>query len=710
MAVVAIGDFDRDSVESLIREHFSELARPGTPRPRAVYPVPDHDETLVAIAADREATESRVSIYYKQPLRRTQTESAYRRLIVERLYNRMLNDRLFELTQQPDPPFLYGSSGQGRLIRSKEVYVLGAVVEDGGVERGLDALLREAERVARHGFTTTELDRHKLELLRVVERNYAEREKTNSSSYAYEYVSAFLMGDPVLGVDAEYEMHQRFLPEIRLEEVNRLAREWLVDRNRVILVSVPENGSPVPSESALMATFEAVKDRDIAPYVDEVDDTPLVAEPPVPGWIVSEHRDDELDVTTWELSNGARVILKPNDFKDDEVLFRASSPGGTSLARDDDYIAASTAADVVSVGGLGAFSLVELQKKLSGKAVGVGPSIGPLYESLAGSASPEDLETLFQLIYLTFTSPRRDSTAYLAFRTQIDAVLSNRSVSPADAFQDTLTVTLSQHHFRARPPTRDVYEEMNLDKSLEFYRDRYSDAGDFTFIFVGSFNVARLRPLVEHYLASLPSNGRVETWRDVGIRPPEGVVERVVRSGVEPKSRTHIVFTGPLEFSRENRYALEALAEVLQIRLRERLREDMGGTYSVSVGSLAERDPVASYSLSISFGADPGRLDELAAVVFDEIDSLRARGASPTEVDKVRESQRRTLETSLKQNNYWLWRLLAADRLGLSPREVLDTSSLIESLTPEMIRVAAQKYLLPDNYVRVSLYPENDDW
>jgi zinc protease len=710
MAVVAVGDFDGREVENLIREHFSKLVSPSRTRSRTVFPVPDHEETLIAIASDREATDSRVSIYYKQPLSETQTVGAYRRLIVERLYNRMLNDRLFELTQQPDPPFLYGSSGQGRLIRSKEVYVLGAVVSDGRVERGLEALLTEAERVALHGFTVTELERNKVELLRGIERAWAERQKTNSSAYAYEYVDAFLTGDPIPGVEAEYEMHRTLLPDIGLDEVDRLAREWLIDRNRVILVNAPENGAALPTEKTLMAAFEAAKDLEIAPYVDRIDDTPLVAEQPVPGEIVGEDHNDALNVTTWQLSNGARVILKPTDFKDDEILFRASSPGGTSLARDQDYIAASTAAEVASVGGLGTFSVVELQKKLSGKMVGVTPSLGPLYEGMGGSASPEDLETLFKLIYLTFTSPRRDSTAYLAFRTQIEAILANRSASPADAFQDTLTVALTQHHFRARPPTKQVYEEMDLDKSLEFYRDRFSDAGDFTFVFVGNFEVGQMRPWVEHYLASLPTTGRVETWHDAGIRPPSGVIEREVRRGMEPRSQTHVVFTGPFGTSRQDRYTLAALAELLQIKLRERLREDLGGTYSVSVGSRSERHPVPSYSMRISFGADPRRLEELTAVVFQEIDSLKLRGAMLSDVVKVKESQRRTLETSLKQNNYWLWQLLAADRLGESPSEVLDGSDLIDALTPEMLQQAARRYLPADNYVRVSLYPEKDDW
>ncbi len=707
MAVVAVGDFDMDVIEGLVRRHFEQIPSVPEPRFRKLFPVPDHEETLVAVATDKEATDSRVSIYYKQPLRGEGTIEAYRQLIVERLYNSMLNDRLFELTQRPTPPFLYASSGQGKLIRSKEVYVLGAGVEDGRVEAGLAALLTEAERVARYGFTSTELERHKREVLRWMERAHLEREKTNSAVYAFEYVQAFLENDPIPGIELEYRLHQEMVPEIRLEEVDRLAREWLADSNRVILVSAPDKASlPVPSEQDLLAVFKAVKRSDIASYVDSVDEAPLVAEVPAPGTIVEERVFAAVGVTTWRLSNGARVILKPTDFKEDEILLRASSPGGTSLASDTDYIAASTAAEVVSAGGLDRFSVVDLQKKLAGKVVSLSPDVDPLYEGLTGSASPDDLATLFELIYLTFRAPRRDTTAYLAFRTQVNALLANRSASPTAAFGDTLKVTLAQHHFRERPSTVQVYQEMDLDRSFEFYQDRFADAGDFTFVFTGSFQVEMMRPLVTQYLASLPSTGRQESWRDVGIRPPEGVVQKAVYRGLEPRSQTYIIFTGPLEFTRANRHLVRSLSEVLQIRLREKLREELAGTYGVSVGATTEKDPVPAFSVSVSFAADPDRLDDLVTQVFAEIDSLRIRGPEPGYIQKVQEAQRRGRETNLKQNSYWLYQLLYADRFGTDPSEILTYESLIEALTAEAIGRAARRYLPKDNYIRVSLYPQ----
>ena len=707
MAVIAVGDFEGHEIEELIEEHFSFLPVRDEPRPRDTFTVPDHEETLITIATDPEATESGVSIYYKQPMRATITIGDFRRLMVERLYNRMLNNRLFELTQQPDPPFMYASSGQGRLIRSKEVYVLGASVADGGVVRGLEAILTEAERVARHGFTATEMEREKAELLLLMEHAHAERETTPSVAYAQEYSAAFLTGEPVPGISYEYELYLRMSPGIILEEVNGLAREWLTNRNRVVLVNAPEKeGAQVPTEAELLAAFDAVRSQAIVAYDDAVDDGPLVPETLTPGDVTAEYILEDLGVYQWDLANGVRVILKPTQFKEDEILFRASSPGGTSLASDEDFIAASTAGMVVSAAGVGSFDRVELQKKLAGQVAVVSPSIGELYENLGGSALPENVETLFQLIHLTFTAPRRDSNAYLAFKSQVEAFLANRSVDPVEAFHDSLTVALSQSHFRARPPTVSVYEEMDLEKSFEFYRDRFGDAGDFTFVFVGNFDVESMRPLVRTYLATLPSAGRVENWRDVGIRPPTGIVEKTVRLGVEPRSQTSIVISGPIEFTRENQYLVSSLGELLQIKLRERLREDLGGTYTVTVGGSAAREPAPFYSLQVSFSADPERLEELTAAVFEEMNKLKVEGPADNDVAKVKEAQRRSQETNLEQNGYWLYQLLYADRYGVDPRRIINHSQIIDGLSSGKLKDAAVRFLNLKNYVRVMLYPE----
>jgi zinc protease len=475
----------------------------------------------------------------------------------------------------------------------------------------------------------------------------------------------------------------------------------------VVTVSAPENAAVgTPTDSALAAVFAAVEHASIERYEDTVTDVPLIAQPPQPTAIVEEATVAEIDLTIWRLANGVRVLLKPTTFKDDQVLFRAWSPGGTSVAGDSAYLPAITAATVVSLGGIGELSLVDLQKVLADKAVGVSPYISSLYEGLSGTASPEDIEALFQLIYLYVTSPRSDPDAFESYRTRMQAFLENRSRSPEAAFQDTLQVTLAQHHPRALPMTAERMAQLDLDGSMAFYRDRFADAGDFTFVFVGTFDVAALRPLVQRYLGALPSTGRVESWRDPGIDAPAGVVRRTVRRGVEPKSQSALVFTGTMDYTRENRYALASLGEVLRIRLRERLREDLGGTYGVSVGVTLSRYPDEEYSARIGFGSDPERAEELTRVVFAQIDSLARFGPTAEELDKVREIQRRERETNLEENGYWLGQLVSYDQLGLDFSEILTADRLIDRLDADVIRQVAERCLRQDNFVLVTLYPE----
>ena len=707
MAVIAVGDFDKSEIEQLIKSHFSAMQMPENARERPVYPVPGHDETLFAIATDPEATFNSINVYWKQALRDETTVAAYRQSIVESLYNRMLNTRLFELTQQADPPFLGAFSGQGRFIGSTEIYILGAGVPENGIERGLETILTEAERVERFGFTESELEREKRELMRSIEQAYAEREKTESSSYASEYIRNFLFDEPIPGVAYEFELHKEFVPGIALDEVNRLAKEWIVDTNRVIVISAPEKeGVEVPSEDELLAVFAAAGAAEVVAYVDTVTDAPLVAVVPEPAAITSEEYVDEVDVTVWELANGVRVLLKPTDFKDDEVVIRAWSPGGSSLASDEDYVAATTATSVVAQGGLGEFSLVDLQKVLAGKAVRVSPFIASIAEGLSGSASPTDIETMFQLVYLYFTAPRRDEEAYLSFKSRMNAFMANRSADPMSAYRDTAMVTLTQHHHRTRPPSQELYEEMDLDVSYAFYKDRFADASDFVFVIVGTFDPDSIKPLVQTYLGGLPSIGREETWRDEGIMPPTGVVEKTVYKGIEPKSQTQIVFTGPFEWTRENRYAITSLASSLRIRLREVLREDMGGTYGVGVSGIGNRYPREEYTFRISFGTAPERLEELTVAVFQQIDSIKTFGPTQDDIDKVKETQRRQRETNLRENGYWLSQLISYERYGLDIRDILTYDELVASLTTETVQKAAELYLRTDNYVQISLYPE----
>ena len=705
MTVVAVGDFDKERVEQLIKTHFGRIAVSDTTS-RMTFPVPDHDSTRIAIATDKEATGASVSVYNMLPVQVEKTVADYRLMLAQDLFNQMLNARLRELRQQADPPFIGGSSGQGALIRSKEVFVLSAATKDDGILRGLEALLTEAARVQRFGFTESELEREKTNLLRSYEQAYAEREKSESASYAEEYVNAFLEAEPIPGIAVEYDLAQKLLPQIPVQMVNVLAREWIADSNRVVVVQAPEKPAvKVPSEQQIREVFARVKAAQLKPYDDRVAGTSLVPNPPAPGTIVSAQRDTVSNITQWQLANGVRVLLKPTDFQADQVLLRAYSPGGSSLVPDSDFVSAIFATSLVSMSGVGDFDAIQLRKALAGKAVNVAPYIDDRREGFAAQGSPKDLETMFQLIYLNATAPRRDTTAFQSLKSRLAAYLENQGASPEAAFGDTLNVTLSQHHFRARPLTARLLDEVALDRALAIYRDRFADLSDFTFVIVGSFAVDSVRPLVLRYLGSLPASRRKENWRDNGLRPPQGVVERVVRKGIEPKSTTQLVFTGPFQYTAENRLALTLMMDILEIRLRDVLREDMGGTYGVGAGANTAREPVPSYTIGISFGADPARLDSLTQTVFQQIARLQKDGVSAEEIAKVKETQKREWETAVKRNEYWVNQIAAKFDAGENVADLLKVPERLDKITAAQIQAAAQ-LMRKDNFVRVSLLPE----
>jgi len=706
MAVIAVGDFDPQTMVRMIRERFSRIPPRPSPRPRTLFQVPDHDSTLTAVVTDPELTTASVGVYYKQPARATRTVADWRQRIVEGLYTQMLNQRLFELTQAPDAPYIGAGSQQGSFVRTKEVYFLGAGVRPGGIVRGLEAVLTEAARVDRHGFTAPELERAKRDYLRAVEQAYDERDKSESGSFAGAYVAHFLEAEPIPGIAEEWRLAQRLVPTITLAEVNRAARGWITDRNRVILASAPTSDSLMPDARALQAVFRRVDAADVVAYADSVSDEPLIANPPAPAAVVRTERDTVLGTWSWTLANGVRVIAKPTDFKADEVLLDGFGPGGATTAPDSLELDASFASTVVMVSGVGTHSLVSLQKKLAGTAAQAAPSIGDEWEEISGQASPKDLETLFQLVHLYVTAPRLDSAAATSFLQRLRAVLANRVNDPESAFQDTLAVTLANHHPRARPLTAARLDSVSLSRALRFYRERFADVGDFTFIVVGAVKPDSVLALARRYLGTLPASGRQDRWRDLGIRPPAGVVERVVRRGTEPKAQTRIVFHGDFEESPANRYALYALADVLEIKLRERLREALGGTYGASVGASIERVPRSSYGVSVDFGSAPERADELTRAVFAEIDSIKTHGPAPADLEKVKETMRRERETNLERNEWWLAQLAAYARNGDDPRRILTNARLIDALTPAAVQEAARRWLDTGRYVKVVLLPQ----
>lgn len=707
MAVVAVGDFDPAAVVALIREHFGRIPARVTPRPRSATPVPPHAAPEVSIATDPEATSTSITVFVQRPASPQGTVGAYRARLIEAMAAGILNQRLDELTQRADPPFINAGAGQTELVRGAEAFSFAALVGDSGVARGLRAVLTELERVGQHGYTQPELNRIRADFLRGWEQTYAERDKSESGGFAEEYVRNFLTNEPIPGIAHEFERVRTMLPTVTVAELDAVAKGWLGAGAPVILVQAPEKNRPLlPSAEGLLDVFQQVKRADIAAYTETVSEDALVPRELAPAAITGERRDTVLGTTEWTLANGVHVVLKPTDFQADELLFSGSAPGGVSLAPDSLVLSAQLAAQLVAVSGVGAFSAVDLQKKLAGKAAGLSAFIGSNEQGVSGRASPRDAETLFQLAYLHFTAPRLDSTAVGAFMGNIRAALANRSASPQVAFSDTLSVTLAQHHPRARPISAARLAELDPRAALDFYRARFADASGFTFFLVGNFTPDSVRPLVQRYLGNLPAAGSKETARDTGIRPPDGVVERTVRKGIEPKSQTALVFTGPTTATREERVALDALASILEIRLREELREELGGTYGVSVSGSASRIPRPRYTVAINYGSAPERVDTLMRAVWAEIDSLKARGPRAVDLAKYKETEIRSRETDLRQNGWWLQLLSGARAENEDPAGRFALAPMLERLTPAVVQAAARTYLDPARYVRVTLLPE----
>jgi zinc protease len=563
--------------------------------------------------------------------------------------------------------------------------------------------------VNKFGFTASELEREKESLLRGLSQQVTEKDKRQSRQLADEYIRNFTQAEPFPrprirsgsdpqgrarhlthggqrageGVDARRQPRGRDqrAPEAHAEGSGRIragCRHQVRGRQAAAaLRRHRQQGRVLPGHAHT-------------------------------GTVTKTNVRAEYGITEWTLSNGVRVAIKPTTFKQDEVMFNAFSPGGTSLVADDDLIWAVSTSQIIAFSGLGPFNRIELGKMLSSKIAGASPYIGELDEGLSGSASVKDLETMFQLIYMRFTEPRADQDVFKIVQTQSKIQLANQRATPEFAFSEALTEALTQNHPRERSPTPEMLDKLDLAKSLAFYKDRFADASDFTFVFVGSIDPATLKPLVEKYLGSLPSLGRKETWKDHNVRPPTTVVERRVEKGLEPKSESQLVFTGPMTYNQEQRVALRTVAAVLQTRLREVLREDLGGTYSVSASAGYTKIPRQEYSFTIDFGSSPDRADELMKRVFAEIEAFKKDGPTDKQLADTREAFLRDHEVNLKSNAYLLGQLSGKYQLGEEAEigYLWELPAFYNKVTTASVRDAARLYLNTQRYVKVVLVPE----
>ncbi|MDH4064994.1 MAG: insulinase family protein, partial [Acidobacteriota bacterium] len=711
MAVIVVGDVDRNAVAAMIRQHFSSLTNPEPERPRPSFDVPEQAGTRYAVVTDTESRATVVRLSSLRPARNQGSVGGYRSIMLDQLFAQMLGDRLDELGRSGNPPFLGAATGRGLFPapRTRDQAIIQALVSNDGVSRGLDALVTELQRVARFGFTATELDRAKQANMAGSERVVQESPDRESASRADEYTRNFLQNEALPTIWQELAFHRRFIPEITLREANALAADWFPEQNRLVVVSAPESARGVlPTEAQLAAVVAAASTKRLEAYVDAGAGRTLMEAPPARGSVVETTVVEGPGITEWTLSNGAKVVLRPTTLKADQILFRAVAPGGTSLASDDDFLSARVADDVIPAGGVGTLSDVLLDKLLSSKAVAVRPFITEIRQGMEGGSAPRDLETLFQLVYLRFTRPRADPAAFAAMKAQALAVLANRMASPDAVFGQALDAAFSGSHPRRQAETPETVAQWNLDTSLAFYKARFADASNFTFIFVGSFTPEALRPLVETYLASLPATHARQTWRDLGIVPPTGVIRKTVEKGIAPKSEVSVVFSGPFEYTDASRLALRTAVLLLQSRLNDAIREELGATYSITAESNAIRFPRPEYRVRIDWTCDPARVDNLVQRVFQEIRSARNMTLTPDQMTRVRDVLLRELDKSRQENGYLLNEIARRyeDGDAASLTAVDQEPAEIAALSADAIQQSAMRYFDTDNYVQVTLMPE----
>ncbi|WP_350292188.1 insulinase family protein [uncultured Croceitalea sp.] len=712
MAVIAVGDLDVTTMEKKIKDHFSNISKAENPSKREAYELPNHEETFIAIASDKEAAFSRVQVMYKDRYEapEVKTVSDYRESLVKNLFSTLINNRLGELRNSANPPFVFGFSYYGgTFARTKNAYQSIAQTSPEGQLQGLRAILEENERVKRFGFQDGEFERAKKSLLARLEKQFNDRDKRESGRIVGSYVNNYLDNNPIPGIEWEFDMTKKLLPTIKLEEIGALINDFLHDDNRVIVLTGPEKeGLKQVTEDEVKALLEEVESGDITGYEDEAVRNELIEKMPVAGAIAKTTKNDKLGTTTLVLSNGATLTYKKTDFKNDEVLFRAYSPGGTSLYSDEDFIATSFANGGLSQAGIGGLSLTDINKFMSGKIANVSPSIGGFSENFRGSAAPKDLETLFQMVHLYFTSLNKDDEAYNSFITKQKSFLGNLMANPQFYFQDQIGKIRNEGNPRYTGfPTAEKMDAADYNLAYEKYQERFSDAGDFHYFLVGNVDEAKITDFAKKYLASLPGKNSNESFIPTKFRRKDTFQKHVVKRGKDPKSNVSIVWEEEIPYNSNTAMAVAALGEVLTIKLVEKLREEEGGVYGVGARGSLSKISFSNLTFRISFPCGPENVDKLISAALAEVKKIKEEGVTEQDMAKVKETYLVQRKEAIKTNKFWLDNLLRAHQEGRDATALLSYENDVNELNPNDLQQVAKKYL-DDNYFLGILMPESE--
>ncbi len=708
-AVIIVGDIDPAKVEARIKAHFSGISNPSGEKQRTNYDIPANSEPLIAITTDKEATENSISVFYKHPLKPEKNLGDFRDKILAELYTSMLNNRFGEISQKPESPYVYANSYYGRfLARTKDAYIIWTMSKENQIDKALTTILAENERVKRFGFTQTELNRQKEEMYSEYEKNAKEFDKTESLRLTNEYVDNFLSGDPIPGSQKAFKYVKTLLPDIKLEEINALAKQWVTDDNMAMVITAPEKDNvTVPTTDQVLNIIKKSKTSDLQPYIDKYKEESLVSGDLPGGKITNKIENKELGFTELTLSNGVKVVLKPTSFKNDEILVSGYSLGGTSICPDNIFMSGNYAARIIDQSGAGNFDNIELEKKLKGKNLEISPYIDDVKQGFHGNASPKDLETLMQLVYLYIKGPRKDTTAFKAFISQMENQMMFMKSNPIMTFYDTLFKSAFPDYPRLIIiPTVSQLETIKLEMAYKIYKELFSDASDFKFFLVGNFTIDSITPMIEKYFGSLPSLHRGKTWKDIYPKFRKGITNLTVLKGTEPQGMVGIVMSEDLDWNPKNLLELSMLKEILSIKLIEVIREKMSGVYSPQIMLRPEHYPHSDYQLGVLFGCSPKNANKLSKAVFGEMKKIRKNGPTAVDLEKAQETLIRARETDLEKNNFWLGKIESLYFDKTDPASILDFKDRVRAVTVPELQQAANTYFRPDHYLRVVLKPE----
>ena len=710
MAVIVVGDIDVAAMEKKIQEHFASYQNPKNERLRKVYEVPNHKETFVAVESDKEASYSRVRLIYKDHTlpKKLVTINDFKKYINEGLFSVMLNNRLTELTNSPTPPFTYGYTYHGGTwARTKEAYQSFAVTQEDKQLDALKVLVEENERVRKFGFTQGELERAKAEYLAQMESQFNDKDKTESENFVSEYQNHFLEQEPVPGIEWTFKAMQKVLPTVQLADLNGMVKDYITTDNRVVIFTGPEkDGLKQPTEKEVLAVLNVNTDK-LTPYEDGVAATSLLRGDIKPGSIAKKESNAKLGTTTLTLSNGAKVTYKKTDFKNDEVLLEAISFGGSNLYSNDDIKKVQFANNALSEAGFSGLKLNDINKFMTGKIAQVRPYIGGTTEGLSGSATPKDLEYMFQMVHAYFTDLNLDKEAFEGYKQKQSAFYKNMASQPNFYFQQEFYGYLYKENprFNGLIPTEASWAQTDYVLAYNKYKERFANAADFEFYFVGNVDDKAMETFAAKYIASLPASDKREKPTDLGYRMLKGDHKKIVNKGSDPKSNVSIMYYGDTSYSPKEALAIKALGEILTIKLIEELRENESGVYGISARGSMNKVPYGSYSFNIGFPCGPDNAEKLTASALRELQKIIDNGPEAKDLAKYKEAELLEYKKDIKENAYWMEYLERSFTNDTNPEEIFAVEGKVNGLTAKEVQDVAKKYLTKDKVIGI-LMPE----